>query len=145
MKGQKVTISTKSSVPETKGVIGYVDPVIDKKTRISLARVVLDNTSRRLRPGTFVTAEIMVGNHNAKLMVSKDILQDVDDTTCVFVQNGHGFEARPVTIGWSNKSKVEIVSGLKAGEKVVTKNSFRLKAELEKAIGGGNAGHGHAH
>jgi hypothetical protein len=31
------------------------------------------------------------------------------------------------------------------GEKIVTKNSFRLKAELEKAAGGGHAGHGHAH
>ncbi|HEG43136.1 MAG TPA: efflux RND transporter periplasmic adaptor subunit [Phycisphaerales bacterium] len=142
-KGQKVVISSKSSVPKTKGIIDYVEPVIDKKTRTSLARVILDNTSRRFRPGTFITAEILVENRNAKMVVSKDTLQDVDDTTCVFVQSDHGFEARPVTVGWSNKSKVEIISGLRAGEKVVTKNSFRLKAELEKAVGGGHAGHGH--
>ena len=73
----------------------------------------------------------------------KSILQDVDDKTCVFIQNEQGFEARPVTVGWSNDECVEIVSGLRPGEKIVTKNSFRLKAELEKTAGGGHAGHAH--
>ena len=144
-KGQTVIISAKSSVPETKGAIDYVAPVIDEKTRTALARVVLDNTSRRLRPGTFITANVLVENRNAKLVVSKDILQDVDDKTCIFIKSEHGFEARPVTIGRSNERKVEIVTGLRAGETIVTKNSFRLKAELEKTAGGGHAGHGHAH
>jgi multidrug efflux pump subunit AcrA (membrane-fusion protein) len=144
-KGQKVTISSKSSVPETKGVIDYVEPVVDGKTRTSLARVVLDNHSGRLRPGTFITAEVLVEKRKADLVVAKDILQDMDDETCVFIQDDHGFEPRPVTIGWSNDKYVEILSGLQAGEKIVTKNSFRLKAELEKAAGGGHAGHGHAH
>ena len=144
-KGQKVMISAKSSVPETKGIIDYVEPVVDGKTRTSLARVVLDNTSGRLRPGTFITAEVLVEKRKAELVVAKDILQDIDDETCVFIQNDHGFEAHPVTIGWSNDKYVEIVSGLQAGEKIVTKNSFRLKAELKKTAGGGHAGHGHAH
>ncbi|MHC4558579.1 MAG: efflux RND transporter periplasmic adaptor subunit [Planctomycetota bacterium] len=144
-KGQKVIISAKSSVPETKGVIDYVEPVVNGKTRTSLARVVLDNTSRQLRPGTFITANVLVEKRKAELVVAKDILQDMDDKTCVFIQNEHGFEAHPVAIGWSNDKYVEIVSGLRPGEKIVTKNSFRLKAELEKAAGGGHAGHGHAH
>jgi RND family efflux transporter MFP subunit len=144
-KGQKVTIGAKSSVPETKGVIAYVNPVIDEETRTALARVVLDNSSGQLRPGTFITADILVKKRNAEVMVAKSILQDVDDETCVFVQDEHGFEPRPVTIGWSNDECVEIVSGLKPGDKIVTKNSFRLKAELKKVTGGGHAGHGHAH
>ncbi len=142
-KGQKVIISAKSSVPETKGVIDYVDPVIDEKTRTALARIVLDNTSRQLRPGTFITANVLVQKRNAELMVAKSSLQDVDDKTCVFIQNEQGFEARPVIVGWSNDECVEIVSGLRPGEKIVTKNSFRLKAELEKTAGGGHAGHAH--
>ena len=144
-KGQTVTISAKSSVPETKGVIDYVEPVVDGKTRTSLARIVLDNTSGQLRPGTFITAEVLVEKRKADLVVAKDILQDMDDETCVFIQNEHGFEAHPVAIGWSNDKYVEIVSGLRVGEKIVTKNSFRLKAEIEKTAGGGHAGHGHAH
>ncbi|MHC5060255.1 MAG: efflux RND transporter periplasmic adaptor subunit [Planctomycetota bacterium] len=144
-KGQTVLISAKSGAHQIKGVIDYVDPVINEKTRTALARVVLDNTSRRFRPGTFITAGVEVSSRNTKLVVSKDILQDVDDKTCIFVKKEHGFEARPVTIGRSNERKVEIASGLQAGEIIVTKNSFRLKAELAKSADGGHAGHGHAH
>jgi len=142
--GQTVTISAKSGVPETKGLIDYVHPVIDKKTRTALARMEVDNSLRQLRPGTFITANILIERRSAELVVAKDILQGVDDKTCVFVKNEHGFEARSVTVGRSNDKFVEIVSGLRPGEIIVTKNSFRLKAELEKAAGG-NAGHGHAH
>jgi len=141
-KGQEVTISVQHG-PATEGVIDYVDPVLNKNTRTALVRVVLDNSSSQLRPGTFITAEVLVDSLGSGLVVDKDIIQDVDNTSCVFVQNGHGFEARPVTVGWSNKSKVEIVSGLKAGEKVVTQNSFRLKAELEKTAGASCVGHSH--
>ncbi|MHC4172656.1 MAG: efflux RND transporter periplasmic adaptor subunit [Planctomycetota bacterium] len=144
-KGQKVIISAKSGVPETGAVIDYVDPVIDETTRTALARLVLDNTSGQFRPGTFITANVLVKKRNAEVVVAKSSLQDVDDNTCVFIQDEHGFEARPVTVGWSNDEYVEIVSGLRPGETIVTKNSFRLKAELEKTAGGGHAGHGHAH
>jgi RND family efflux transporter MFP subunit len=144
-KGQEVTIWAKSRVPETEGVIDYVSPVIDDNTRTALARVVLDNSAGRFRPGTFITASVLVEKRDAKVAVAKSILQDVDDRTCVFVQDEHGFEPRAVRVGLSNDEYVEIVAGLKPGEKIVTRNSFRLKAELKKDTGGGHAGHGHAH
>jgi len=142
-KGQEVIISAKSSVPRTRGVIDYVEPVIDAKSRTSLARVVMENASGALRPGTFITADVLVTKRKAELVVDKNTLQDIDDKTCVFVQNEHGFEARPVTVGWSNDKYAEVVSGLSAGEKIVIRNSFRIKAELEKEAGGGHAGHVH--
>ena len=142
--GQKVTILAKAGVPETEGVINYIDPVIDEKTRTALARMEVDNSLGRLRPGTFITANILIERRDAQLMVFKDILQDIDDHTCVFVRNEHGFEARSITIGRSNEQCVEIVSGLSPGEIIATENSFRLKAELEKTVGGDD-GHGHAH
>jgi RND family efflux transporter MFP subunit len=143
--GQKVTISAKAGAPETEGVISYVSPVIDDETRTALARVVLDNSKGELRPGTFITASVQVEKRDAEVVVAKSILQDVDDKTCVFVQDEHGFEPRAVTVGLSNGEHVEIVTGLEPGETIVTRNSFRLKAELKKDAGGGHAGHGHAH
>lgn len=143
-KGQDVIISSQH-MPATTGVISYVEPVLNEKTRTALTRIVLDNRSGQLRPGTFVTAEVLVENLESTVVVDKDTIQYIDDLNRVFVMNAHGFEARPVTIGRTNKNKVEIISGLSVGEKIVTKNSFRLKAELEKSAGGGHAGHGHAH
>ena len=69
----------------------------------------------------------------------------MDDHPTVFVWTGNAFEARTVELGRVNSTVVEINSGLQPGEKIVTKNSFRLKAELQKVAGGAHAGHGHAH
>jgi multidrug efflux pump subunit AcrA (membrane-fusion protein) len=143
--GQRVVVSAGSAIPKIEGKISYVGPVVGEKTRTALARIVLDNTSALLRPGTFVTADIVVDKAAARVAVAKDIIQDLDDNTTVFVQTDHGFEPRTVTLGRSNNAFVEITSGLEAGEKIVTKNSFRLKTELKKVAGGGHAGHGHAH
>jgi multidrug efflux pump subunit AcrA (membrane-fusion protein) len=144
-KGQHVEVTAGPGLPKIEGTISYVGPVIGEQTRTALARVVLDNRSGALRPGTFVNADVLVDKVTAKVAVPKDVIQDLDDRKVVFVQTEHSFEPRIVTIGRSNDACVEITSGLSVGEKIVIKNSFRLKAELEKVAGGAHAGHGHVH
>ena len=61
------------------------------------------------------------------------------------MQSEHGFEPRPVMIGRSDETCVEIIDGLESGEIIVTENSFRIKAQLEKAAAGEQTGHGHSH
>ncbi len=143
--GQPVTVSVGPENGKVKGRINYVGPIVGERTRTALARVVLDNSSGTLRPGTFVTAEVLVDKVAAKVVVPKDVIQDLDDKPTVFVQTDHGFEPRTVSFGLINDVVVEITSGLRPGERIVTKNGFRLKAELQKVAGGAHAGHGHAH
>ena len=145
MKGQKVAISGKADTSKTEGTIDYVHSLIDEQTRTKLARVVLDNTSGQFLPGTFITATVQVGKSETDVVVDKSVLQDIDEQPCVFVQTKQGFEPRPVIIGRSNETCVEIIDGLHAGEIIVTKNSFRIKAQLEKAAAGEQTGHGHSH
>ncbi|MDH3957614.1 MAG: efflux RND transporter periplasmic adaptor subunit, partial [Desulfobacteraceae bacterium] len=144
-KGQKATISGKADTSKTVGTIDYVHSLIDEQTRTKLARVVLDNTSGQFLPGTFITATVQVGKSETDVVVDKSVLQNIDDKACVFVQSEQGFEPRPVMIGRSNETCVEIIDGLESGEIIVTENSFRIKAQLEKAAAGENAGHGHSH
>lgn len=143
-KGQLAVVSAGPGVPKVQGRISYVDPIVGESTRTALVRIVLDNTSGLLRPGTFVTAEVLVEQVAAKVAVERDVLQSVDNETTVFVRTGHGFEPRVVTLGRWDDTLVEITSGLNPGDQIATKNSFRLKAELKKDSGG-HAGHGHAH
>lgn len=143
--GQSVTVTTAPHPGKVEGIISYVGPIVGEKTRTALARVVLDNISGELRPGTFVTAEVLVDKATAKVVVPKNVIQDIDDEPTIFIKSDHGFEPRAVTLGRFNDVNVEILSGLKPGEQIVTKNSFRLKAELEKVAGGAHAGHGHVH
>jgi len=145
-KGQEVKISDNANATEVEGIIDYVHPLIDDKTRTKHVRVVLDNTSGLFQPGTFVTADVLVEKCSAEVVVAKSVIQNVGGKACVFVHNGQGFQPRPVTIGQSNTGYVEITAGLEPGEIIVTQNSFRIKAQLEKAAGGEQAGHkGHSH
>lgn len=141
--GQEVTISPgyRISNIKSKGKISYISPVLDEETRTATARVVLPNPSGIWRPGLFVTGRVEIENIYVPVMIPKSALQTINDKTCVFVKTEHGFIPKPVEIGRSNETHVEIISGLKPGQQYVSEGAFTLKSELLKEEFGG--GHGH--
>lgn len=139
--GQKVFVSGGQGLPEVTGKISYVSPVVEEETRTSLARVELPNPDGVWRPGTFITAKIIVENFAVTVAIPRTALQMMDGKDVVFVETGEGFIPREVKLGRSGKDRVEIVSGLSPGEKYVSVGGFTLKAELAKESFGG--GHNH--
>ena len=134
--GKKVVIgAAKGAVRTADGVIDYVSPAVDEKTRTAKARVVLDNADGNWRPGTFVTGHLLVEEVEAALVVPASCLQVVKDETVAFVRTraGGGFEVHAVKTGRRTETDVEVLSGLAAGQAVVKDGSFSLKSELEKA------------
>jgi RND family efflux transporter MFP subunit len=127
-----------------KGTVAYLVPVLDDNTRTTLARVVLPNPTGCFRPGMFVSGTVYRNSAGSGVIVKKSAIQYIDDQPCVFVYNGHAFEQRNVTVGQTDDTDAEIVAGLRPGEDVVTKNAFRIKAEIEKDKTA-HSGHGHAH
>jgi cobalt-zinc-cadmium efflux system membrane fusion protein len=68
--------------------------------------------------------------------VPEDAVQSLGGRDVVFVRTAQGFRARSITIGQRSAGRVEILSGLKPGETIATRNAFLLKAELGKGAGG---------
>ena len=141
--GQMVHIFVGEGVPDVKGTIAYVFPVVDATTRTCTARVIVRNPDRRLRPGLFVSADVHVGLINAEVLVPKGALQRIDDERIVFVPIEGGFEARSVSVGRSSATHVEIEAGLEPGDDYVAEGAFQLKAEMVTSGLGAHAGHGH--
>jgi cobalt-zinc-cadmium efflux system membrane fusion protein len=142
--GQEVIISPGYGIPETrnaKGKISYISPVLDEETRTATARVVLPNPEGIWRPGLFVTGKVVIENIYVPILIPKSALQTVEGKTCVFILTEDGFIPQPVETGRSNETHVEIISGLRPGQKYVSKGAFTLKSELSKEEFGG--GHGH--
>lgn len=139
--GQMVDIITTGGQLRTQGVIKYVRPIVGEETRTAMARIVLDNTNGRWKPGLFVSGTVAIGAASVPLLVPKTALINMGDAQVVFVQEPDGFEARRVTTGRENNTHIEITSGLEAGEQYVASGGFALKAELEKD----ELGEGHAH
>jgi len=119
-----------------KGRIVFVDPVMDPKTRTAKARVEFANPAGELKPEMF--GDVLIKGPGRKgLIVPLDAVLDAGTAKVVFVALGEGkFEPREVTTGTTVGEKVEIRSGLRAGDAVVVRANFlvdsesRLKAAL---------------
>lgn len=140
-KGQTAVIAARHGVPGIKGEIFYVGRTVGEDTRTALARIVIPNHQEQYRPGIFVTANVTVDEIDVPLLVPKSSLQTVEGKTCVFIQDDDGFEPQPIFIGRSNKTHVEVISGLSPGQRYVTKGAFTLKAQLSKSSFGDGNGH----
>lgn len=115
-----------------KGEIAYVGDTVDAATGMATVRVHVDNSDRQLRPGQSVTAIIRVGaSETAVVQVPHAAIVSVDGKPHVFVERGPGrVQPQPITLGSDDGSKREVLSGLKAGDRVVVAGAFALKSEL---------------
>ena len=135
-KGQ-AAIVTVGAYPDQKliGRITYIADLVDEGTRTVKARVAVANPGRKLKPEMFATVELALpANAAPVLAVPEDALQEIDGKKMLFVmaENGTEFEPRQVEPGRAAGGMVEIVSGLKEGERYAINGSFILKSELKK-------------
>jgi cobalt-zinc-cadmium efflux system membrane fusion protein len=131
--GQPVAIALGDGARPVESRIAYVSPLGAPDTQTMLARAVVDNEDGTLRPGLFVTGEVMLDDVPVPLAVESSAIQSLDGRQTVFAQDEKGFEARPVTTGRRDGAMTEILAGLKPGERYAAGNSFVVKAELGKS------------
>ena len=122
------------------GRVAFIDPQVDPKTRTTKARVELANPGALLKPEMY--GEMVIRSQARKgLVVPIDAVLDSGTRKIVFVALGDGrFEPREVQTGSGLGEAIEILSGVKAGEIVVTRANFlvdsesRLKAALAQMV-----------
>lgn len=126
-----------------KGTVQYISPIVSHETRTFTARCILTGADEDFTPGAFVRARIIIKSVNAAVRVPREAIQTVEGESVVFIADEHGFESRPVKIGLQDSTSVEIISGLKPGEKYAAHGAFALKAEMVTSGMDPHAGHGH--
>lgn len=131
--GQKVVVTSEHGALRGEAMIAYVSPSVHEATRSATARVVLDNSEGRWRPGLFVSGAVQTAAVEGAVVIERSALQTVDGQSILFVQTVKGFEPRPVTLGRASRNEIEIAKGLRPGERYAATNTFTLKAELGRA------------
>jgi len=131
--GQPVRVHADGIASVAAGEVTYVSPTIDEATRTATVRVVLPNEANQWKPGLFVRGEIIITKEPVALLLPADAVQMVEGQPVVFVATDGAFEPRAVKLGRKNSTQVEIVSGLKPGERVVVKNAFIVKSQAMKS------------
>ena len=138
--GQAVTL-TLPFVPgkSFKGNIDSILPTLDPTTRTLKVRLVFDNPDGVLMPEMYGDVELRMGGMK-RLMVAQSAVLDSGLRQVVFVDRGNGyFEPREVKTGRQFGGHVEILNGLKAGERIVTSGNFLIDSESQ--LKAGRAGH----
>jgi len=128
------------------GKVSYVYPTLDAMTRTVPVRVELANPGLLLKPGMFAQMELPVSAKGAVVTVPLSAVIDSGTRQIVLIEQGEGrFEPREVKLGARSDTHVEVIDGVKDGEKVVVAANFLIDAEsnLKAAVGGfGASGQG---
>jgi cobalt-zinc-cadmium efflux system membrane fusion protein len=127
------------------GVISFIDDVMDEKSRLIKARVVVENSNRMLKPGMFaaVTIEVKGMQTEKAIMMPEEAVFLDGAQNYVFIRTApEEFEMREITVGRTLGSRLEVIRGLKKGESVAVKGAFILKSELKKGELVDEHGHG---
>lgn len=105
--------------------IATIDPVLNPETRAATVRAVLANGDRRLKPGMLLTVAIESSAHESLAVPELSVVGE-GDKSFVFVLDGDKVQRVPVEIGVRQAGKVEIRSGINAGQKIVTEGVVKI-------------------
>jgi multidrug efflux pump subunit AcrA (membrane-fusion protein) len=137
--GQEAIVKV-ASLPdrEFRGRVTFIYPNVDEKTRTARVRLEFENPGYFLKPGMFVSAQIQAELEPSAVLVPESaVLRSGAKNTVFIAREGGEFEARDVVVGVESEyGFIQVISGLSAGERVVTSGQFLLDSEsqLREAI-----------
>ena len=132
-----------------KGKITFIHPILNRKSRAVQVRLEFDNSDLSLKPGMFANVTLYVDPQPSAVVVPTEAIVRSGSREQVFVVREPGkFEPREVTLGVSAEGLTQILSGVEAGEQVVTSSQFLIDSEsklreatakmMEAMAGGGD-------
>src|SRR2546425_6257562 len=122
------------------GRVADIDPPVDPATRTAKVRVEVPNRSMELRLGMYVDLALQTGSGERVTLVPRDAVQSIGDRRVVYVPvecDDTRFTERPVKLGPVLGDSIQVLAGLKPGDRVVTAGSFFLRAEAGRSRSGG--------
>jgi multidrug efflux pump subunit AcrA (membrane-fusion protein) len=132
--GQDVMFAVLAYPDQFRGKIVRIGNRVEDESRTLEVRIEVNNADGRLKPGMFADVEIVTTVQENVLVIPDTALQTNGEEIIAFVELGEGkYEKRTVKTGMEQRGKVQVLEGIKEGEKVVTTGSFILKSELLKA------------
>jgi len=135
-KGQKINITTNAMINTTlASTLSFIDPILNEKTRVVIARAVLNNVNNVLKPGMFVAGEIEVKASKKEIIrIPETAVLWTGKRSVVYVKtnpNEPVFEMREITLGVKMGSEYNVLEGLENGDEIVTSGTFTVDAAAQ--------------
>ena len=131
--GDAVTIHVPAYPSETfGGKVGHIGDTVDSTSRTVKIRCLADNKAHRLKPEMFAKVDVLnAAGHKLMLVPAQAVLNDGDKSIVIVASEDNVFRARRVEVGPEIERKVRVLSGLRAGEKIVTDGAIFMKREID--------------
>ncbi len=114
------------------GKLDYVSSSIDPTSRRLTVRANVDNSEGLLKPEMFAHVTILEEEGNSTPAVPiQAVVQEGDASRVWVVREGGTLELRPIEIGLTNGSMVQVLKGIKPGESVVTRGSLFIDRAVD--------------
>lgn len=112
------------------GKVSFLQPMLDAASRTLAVRVALPNPDGRLRPGLFGNVALAGDDGRETLTIPRSALIDSGERQIALIEVAAGrFAPRPISIGQRSGDRVEVLDGLREGERVVVEGNFLIDAE----------------
>ena len=131
--GQPVQIRPLEGDRSQGSVIRDFLPLAEVQTQTVTARAALPNPGGVWRPGMAVRGIVTVDSRQVPLAVRSEAIQQFRDFRVVFAKIGNTYEVRMLELGKEGPEWTEVLGGLKPGTTYATKNSYVIKADIEKS------------
>lgn len=115
-----------------KGKVTFIDPVMDSKSRTLKVRIEFANPGGELKPEMYANVTLKPEAARKEMAIPEEAVIYAGDKTMAIVQDRTGkFDSRELNLGIKNKGYVQVLKGLKVGEKVVTSSVFLIDSESQ--------------
>jgi membrane fusion protein (multidrug efflux system) len=101
------------------GMISQLSPAISPDTRNFKGSLTISNDDLKLRPGSYIKAEVITRSKDSTIVIPKSIIVSRQRGKTVFIIDNNAAMERVITTGLENPDSVEIIKGLSMNERVV--------------------------
>ncbi len=132
--GEKIYCRVENDLTIYEGLVYAVEPKIDSDTRTLKIRAQADNQSGSLLPGQFVKVELILKSQDNALLVPTEAVIPDQGGKKVFIFNSGKAKEIKIETGIRTESSLEVLSGLKAGDTIITTGILQLRQGLDVEV-----------
>ncbi|MBC7425715.1 MAG: efflux RND transporter periplasmic adaptor subunit [Bacteroidia bacterium] len=132
--GSKITFSIEGSDKKYEGIVYAFEPGIDAATRTLKIRARAANTGNAIVSGAFAKVELVLAKNENALMVPTQSIVPVLKGQQVYISRGGKAVAVPVQTVLRNETMVQIVSGIQAGDTIITTGIMGIRPGMPLKI-----------
>ena len=109
------------------GTVTAIDSRVDPETRTVTIRAVIPNDNRLLRPGMLLTVDLIKNRSRSLIIPEEAVISEQDKKYALVVTSGSTVEKKQIVTGRRSPGKVEVISGLAAGQQVIVDGIARVR------------------